>query len=50
MFLIEREFENLVSKMPLVSIDICLLKNRTILLGKEKIVQQEIFILYLEVE
>lgn len=36
MFLIEREFENLVSKMPLVSIDICLLKNRTILLGKRK--------------
>tara|TARA_Y100001933_G_C18842309_1_gene498086 strand:+ start:257 stop:739 length:483 start_codon:yes stop_codon:yes gene_type:complete len=36
MFLIEREFENLVSKMPLVSIDICILKNRTILLGRRK--------------
>jgi colanic acid biosynthesis protein WcaH len=36
MFLIEREFENFVSKMPLVSIDICILKNRKILLGRRK--------------
>lgn len=36
MFLIEREFENLVSRMPLVSIDICILKDRRILLGRRK--------------
>ncbi len=36
MFLSQAEFENLVSKMPLLSIDICILKKRSILLGKRK--------------
>ena len=36
MFLNEGEFENLVSKMPLPSIDICILKKRSILLGRRK--------------
>ena len=36
MFLSETEFTKFVSKMPLVSIDICILKDRRILLGRRK--------------